>query len=75
MDRTTIRLVAVPFNNGFDWRWRDSDGNEYDIEHEGDMEVDLTGHRINTMGTKKNKLLYTARVSMTVPFEQDVKSG
>jgi hypothetical protein len=69
-DAKTIRLTAVPFRDGFDWKWLDDDGNEYEIEMAGstDMYVNLDRAPMSIIGSKKRT--YIANLSLTVPFRQ-----
>ncbi len=69
-----IKLVAVTFVGGFEWRWKDKDGNEYDFDYYGSMEVDLTGHPVQ-FTDKPGKRRYLASVSMMLPFEQEGAHG
>ena len=65
-----IRLTAVPFDDGFEFRWLDDDGNEYQVElaESTDMHVNLNPAPISLIG-KKNKS-YVAEINMIVPFRQ-----
>lgn len=73
MEVIQLKLQARPFAGGIEWRWTDVDRtNEYELGQYRDIEFDITGAALQSIGPKKK---YMARVTMDVPFEWVLPNG